>query len=120
MAITLKKLDLISTQKNAKIFQEISSDIKLAQKRLDDMLAAIDSNTMEYNNGKISKELFEENDTKLRKDSAKIVKKINSSVDTGMKLLGKIIKQMEMQSIEVPKQQKPKLRIKEKLFRKKR
>lgn len=120
MANVIKKLDLMFIQNRAKVLYEVSSSMSLAQERLEDMLTAIDSNNADYSSGRISKEVYEENDMKMKKESAKLIKKINSSVNESEKIVGKIIKELESQNIKVPKPKKQKPKIKEKIGVKKR
>ncbi|MEM5879069.1 MAG: hypothetical protein QXU74_01070 [Candidatus Aenigmatarchaeota archaeon] len=106
MSKAVKKLDLVLLQDRVKAFQEISSDIKITQEQLEDMLSVIDSNTVDFNKGKISKEVFQENDSKLRRESKNLIKKINSSVDAGIGIMDSIIKQARDQIIKLPTQEK--------------
>jgi len=102
----MKKLNLVFIQDKVKTFQEISSEIRITQEQLEDMLSLIDSNTLDFNKGKISKEVFQENDNKLRKESKELIKKINSLVDAGIEIMESIIKQAKDQIIRLPTQEK--------------
>jgi len=51
------------------------------QEKLEDMLSAIDKNNLDFNRGKIPKEIFQSDDKKLRKEGAKLVKSINNLVN---------------------------------------
>jgi len=118
--ITFKKLNLMFVQNTARVLYEVSSDVLLAQERLENMLSAIDANNAEYGKGEISKQMFEENDLRLKKESARLIKNINNSVGRNTKLLEKVIKELESQKIKLPKPRKQKPRIKEKVGLKKR
>ncbi|MEM5869914.1 MAG: hypothetical protein QXR09_01970 [Candidatus Aenigmatarchaeota archaeon] len=106
MSKLMKKLNLVFIQDKVKTFQEISSEIRITQEQLEDMLSLIDSNTLDFNKGKISKEVFQENDNKLRKESKELIKKINSLVDAGIEIMESIIKQAKDQIIRLPTQEK--------------
>lgn len=60
---------------------EGSSEIKVLQEKLEDMLSAIDKNNLDYNRGKLPKEIFQAEDNKLRKEGAQLVKSINNLVN---------------------------------------
>lgn len=74
-----------------KIYEK-SSDIKILQEELDNMLGTIDKNNLDYNNGKISKEIYESDYKKLKKESIGIIKKINKNIKSNLDFI-KIIKE---------------------------
>jgi len=59
-----------------KIYQN-ALDVKIFQEELEDMLSSIDKNNIEFNNGKISKEIFEINNKRFREESLGLINKIN-------------------------------------------
>jgi ElaB/YqjD/DUF883 family membrane-anchored ribosome-binding protein len=97
---TVNKIDLELIQKNTKKVHEISSEIKLLQESLDDVLTAIDTNSKEYDKGKISRNTFKNNEAKLKKNGSRLIKKINECVSVGLDFIDEIIKQIELQMIE--------------------
>lgn len=95
-----KIIKLDSIQKNTKKFYELCSDISILQKELEDMLASIEKNSKDFENGKISKDLFKYNDNRMKRESAKAIKKINNSVNLGMSVFGNIAKEVDSQRME--------------------
>ena len=105
------KLDVI--QKNTKKFYEICADIGILQRELEEMLIAIERNSKDFSKGKISKNIFQYNDSRLKKESAKIIKSINALVDQGKAIIGKIDKEIETQKIgKGPKNIKKVIKVK--------
>ncbi len=84
-----KIINLDDVQKNTEKFYEICSDISVLQKELDQMLVAIEKNSIDFERGKISKSLFKYNDDRMKRESAKIIKKVNKLVDSGIYLVNK-------------------------------
>ena len=110
----MRIIKLEEVQKNTKKFYEICSDIGILQRELDEMLAAIEKNSSDFEKGRISKDLFSYNECRMKKESANIIKKINVLVDSGSSLLDKIGKEIENQKIvEEVKKDKKAERIKE-------
>ena len=97
----VKLINLEEIEKKTKKFYEICSDISISQKELDEMLVAIEKNSMEFEKGKISKDLFKYNEEKMKKDSAKIIKGINDFIVSGDSLINKINKEIETQKIDI-------------------
>ncbi len=56
--------------------------------------------------GKISKDLFKYNDDRMKKESAKIIKKINNFADLGIDLINKINKEIKSQKTGIKKKSK--------------
>ena len=108
----VKIINLEGVQKNTKKFYEICSDISVLQRELDQMLIAIEKNSIDFERGKISKELFKYNDDRMKKESAKIIKKINTFADLGIVLVDKINKEVASQRTET-KEKKERRKIKE-------
>ncbi len=107
-----KIIKLENVQKNTKKFYEICSDISVLQRELDQMLTAIEKNSVDFEKGKISRELFKYNDDRMKKESAKIIKKINSFADLGIALINKVNKEIASQKTET-KEKQGKKKIKE-------
>ena len=129
-----KIIDLGEIQENTKKFYEICSDISILQRELDEMLVAIEKNSADFGKGKISKDLFNYNEERMKKESAKMIKKINDSIEITTSLINKINKEIESQKVVTEekkrdriseikgkmKKSKPKKRKAKKVKRKKR
>lgn len=94
-----KIINLGEIQENTKKFYEICSDISILQRELDEMLIAIEKNSADFGKGKISKDLFNYNEDRMKKESAKMIKKINDSIEITTSLINKINKEIESQKI---------------------
>lgn len=77
--INLKKIINIIN----KIYEDISN-VKILQDELEDLLDAIDKINLEYNKGKISKEVFERDSKKFKTESLNVIKKINKLLDSDL------------------------------------
>jgi hypothetical protein len=80
------------------IFED-SSEISVSQEELEDMLTAIVKLSVEYEKGKISKDVFSADKEKLKKESLKIVKNINKTIIDSTKLLDLMNKEISAQKI---------------------
>ena len=105
-----KIIKLEEIQKSTKKIYENCSDIGILQRELEEMLNAIEKNSMDFEKGKISKDLFKYNEERMKKESAKIIKKINEMVDQGISLINKINKEVEFQKIETEEKKKDKIK----------
>ena len=80
--IDLKKiLNIIN-----KIYED-ASNIKILQDEIEELLGAIDKINLEYNRGKISKEIFDRDEKKFKKESIKLIKIINKLVSSDLNSL---------------------------------
>jgi len=93
----MKKINLEQIQEASRRIFEISSEIHLLQDELENLLSLIDKNSLEYQKGKISREVFESNEKRLKKESALRIKKINQLVKEGLELLKKAEKEIKAQ-----------------------
>jgi hypothetical protein len=66
-------------------------DVKILQEELEDMLSSIDKNNIEYNNGKISKEIFEISNKKFREESLSLINKINELLEGNLSYIKTIV-----------------------------
>ena len=107
-----KIINLGEIQENTKKFYEICSDIGILQRELDEMLIAIEKNSADFEKGKISKDLFKYNEDRMKKESAKMIKKINDSIEMATSLINKINKEIESQKV-IEEEKKKKDRISE-------
>jgi hypothetical protein len=94
-----KIINLEDVQKTTKKFYEICSDISILQRELDEMLIAIEKNSADFQKGKISKDLFKYNEERMKKESAKMIKKINDSIDVTTSLMNRVNKEIESQKV---------------------
>ena len=94
-----KIINLEEIQENTKKFYEICSDISMLQRELNEMLVAIEKNSADFGKGKISKDMFNYNEDRMKKESAKMIKKINDSVEITTSLINKINKEIESQKV---------------------
>ena len=96
--IDLKKLiNLVN-----KVYEDIT-DIEIFQDELEDILDSIDKINLEYNRGKISKEIFDRDGKKFKKESVKIIQSINKLVSSDLICLNLIKKEITPKKITKPK-----------------
>ena len=69
------------------------------QDELESMLVAIDRNSLNYKKKIIPKEFFEINDRVFKKESAKLIKKINELVNNGLGLINAIVKELQLPKV---------------------
>ena len=79
-------------QSHTKKIYENVLDVKILQEELEDMLSSIDENNIEYENGKISKEIFEINNKRFREESVGIINKINGLLEANLGFIKSITK----------------------------
>lgn len=96
--ISLKKVEDCSR----KIY-EGSFELSLLQQELENMLNAIDRNNMEFEKGKISRNAFKSNESKLKKNSIEIIKNIKVLIKSNLDLLKSIRNDVEKQTTTKPK-----------------
>ena len=101
--ISLKKVEDC-----AKKIYEGSFELSLLQQELENMLNAIDRNNMEFEKGKISRNAFKSNESKLKKNSVDIIKNIKVLIKTNLDFLTSIRNDVEKQIKTKPKKSKPK------------
>ena len=104
-----KIINLENVQENTKKFYEICSDISILQRELDEMLVAIEKNSADFGKGKISKDLFKYNEERMKKESAKMIKKINDSIEITTSLINKINKEIESQKVVTEEKKKDRI-----------
>jgi hypothetical protein len=104
-----KIINLGEVQENTKKFYEICSDISILQRELDEMLVAIEKNSADFGKGKISKDLFKYNEERMKKESAKMIKKINDSIEITTSLINKINKEIESQKVVTEEKKKDRI-----------
>jgi hypothetical protein len=101
--ISLKKVEDC-----AKKIYEGSFELSLLQQELENMLNAIDKNNVEFEKGKISRNAFKSNETKLKKKSIDIINNIKILVKTNLDFLSSIRKDVEKQTAAKPKKARAK------------
>ena len=72
-----------------KVYEDISN-IKIRQDELEELLGTIDKINLEYNRGKISKEIFDRDEKKFKKESVKLIKLINDILSSDLNCLSLI------------------------------
>jgi hypothetical protein len=99
---------------STKIYEN-SSEIKILQEKLDGMLSAIDKVNLDYNKGKIPKEVFENDDKKLRKQSVGLIMNINKLVNDNLIFLKAITNEaLKIEKEKVKKEPKKQIKAKKK------
>jgi hypothetical protein len=86
---------------------EISSEVKMLQGDLENMLSAIEKNAVDFQKGKIPKEFFGPTEEKLKKDSAILIRRINALVETSMGLVGKMKAEVKLYEPVKKSKEKP-------------
>jgi len=103
-----KLIELELIQNNTRRFYEACSDITVLQKELEQLLTEIEKNSIDFEKGKIPKGLFEYNENKLKREAAKVIKRINNLIDLGVSLINRINKEFTSQKIETKEKSKKK------------
>lgn len=93
----MRKIELGKIQRLTKKIFENSCEISLLQQELENLLSLIEKNSQEYEKGKISREMFESNEKRLKRESAVRIKKINNLVSEALKILKIVEKEIETQ-----------------------
>jgi hypothetical protein len=101
-------INLKKVEDSSKKIYEGSFELSLLQQELENMLNAIDKNNMEFEKGKISRNAFKSNETKLKKNSIDIIKNIKILVKNNLDFLASIRKDVEKQVTTKPKKAKKK------------
>jgi len=78
---------------------ENCSEIRVEQEEIEDMLTAIDKLNTEYKKGKISKDTLLVDERRLKKGSKNIIKSINSLINSSIKIVESINKEISSQKI---------------------
>jgi hypothetical protein len=86
----MDKMKIEQIFEDSKRIYEAASEIKMLQGDLENMLSAIEKNAVDFQKGRIPKEFFDPTEEKLKKESAMLIKRLNTLVDGGMVLVGKI------------------------------
>jgi len=90
-------ISLEQIENDVKRFYENSFELSLLQEELENMLTSMDRNNIEFEKGKISKNAFELNEVKLKKNSVRLIKKIKALITSNRGLIKSIIKEIENQ-----------------------
>ncbi|HKZ45620.1 MAG TPA: hypothetical protein VJ343_02850 [archaeon] len=86
----MERINLQQIFEDGKKIYEISSDVKMLQEDLENMIDSIEKNVADCQKGKIPEEFFRLTDDKLKKESATLIKKINAMIEDGLRLISKI------------------------------
>ena len=93
-------INLRQIENDTRKIYENSFELSLLEEQLEDMLTAIDKNNMEFERGNISKTAFKSNETKLKKNSVKLIKSIKEIISNNLNLLKSIEDDVENQATE--------------------
>lgn len=96
----MKKIEVEKVEASSKKIYEAAFQLYLAQLSLESMLSAIERNEENLKKKKIPKNFFESTDAALKKESAKLIKRINFLVDEGLNALAAIKAQMPVKRVE--------------------
>lgn len=102
----MDKVNVEQIFEDGKKIYEISSDVKMLQEDLENMITAIEKNALDYQKKEIPKEFFEPTDEKLKKESAILIKKINTMIENSLHLTGKIKNEIQIHRIAKRSKQK--------------
>jgi len=91
-------INLKQIENDTRRIYEDSFELSLLQEQLEDMLTAIDKNNIEFDRGKISRTAFKANESKLKKNSVRIIKTVKGLVKNNMILIGNIEEEIQIQS----------------------
>lgn len=99
-------IDTEKIQRNAKKIHENSLDIKILQDELEDMLSDIDKNNIDYRKGKLSKEIFENDDKRFKAESVILIKKVNRLLDANLHCLKMMTGELFQQEMKKSSEEK--------------
>jgi len=92
-------INLKKVEDCAKKIYEGSFELSLLQQELEYMLNAIDKNNIEFEKGKISRNAFKSNESRLKKKSIEIINNIKVLIKSNMDFLGIIKRDVENQRL---------------------
>ncbi len=95
----IKKIDLSSIEEFMKEIVASSSQIKLLQEELEDVILHANENEKLFSAGKISKEVYKKNKARLVKEKNQLRKKINVELSKLIKIINETKKLMEANRI---------------------
>ena len=73
-------INLKQIENDTRRIYEDCFELSLLEEQLEDMLTALDKNNIEFERGKISRTAFKANESKLKKDSVRIIKIIKDLI----------------------------------------
>jgi ElaB/YqjD/DUF883 family membrane-anchored ribosome-binding protein len=85
----IKKINLKPIREFTEKIVEISSNIRLLQEELENILSYASELEKFFSAGKLSKETFETNKTMLKKEKVRVSSKLNQAIDKALKLIKK-------------------------------
>ncbi|MEM5869915.1 MAG: hypothetical protein QXR09_01975 [Candidatus Aenigmatarchaeota archaeon] len=85
----INKINLNDIHANVRKIINLTFDIRLLQDQLEDVINYISSNKKYLESGKISKEMYEENQLKLEEGKKILIEKINKKVELLVKVAEK-------------------------------
>jgi ribosome-binding ATPase YchF (GTP1/OBG family) len=93
----IRMINLKQIENDTRRIYEDCFELSLLEEQLEDMLTALDKNNIEFERGKISRTAFKANESKLKKNSVKIIKTIKELINSNMILIGNIEEDIENQ-----------------------
>jgi hypothetical protein len=91
-------INLKQIENDTRRIYEDCFELSLLEEQLEDMLTALDKNNIEFERGKISRTAFKANESKLKKDSVRIIKIIKDLIKSNMIIIGNIEEEIQIQS----------------------
>ncbi|MEM5879068.1 MAG: hypothetical protein QXU74_01065 [Candidatus Aenigmatarchaeota archaeon] len=85
----INKINLGDIHMNVRKIINLGFDIRLLQEQLEDVINYISSNKKYLKSGKISKDMYEENEMKLEENKKILIDKINKKIDLLVKIAEK-------------------------------
>jgi NCAIR mutase (PurE)-related protein len=83
----IKRIDLDFINEFIKNIVGVSSQIKLFQEELEDVILQMRENKNYFSTGKISKEIYERNKIILEKEKEKLSSRIDEEIERGLKII---------------------------------
>jgi len=83
----INRIDLNSVEELIKKIVSISSEIKLLQDEIEDVLIHTKENEKLFSDGKISKDVYKENKTKLKSEMNELRKKVKGKIVEALKIV---------------------------------
>ena len=102
----MKKIEVEKVEASSKKIYEIAFQLYLNQLSLESMLSAIERNERNIKMKKIPRTFFESTDAILKKESAKLIKKINGLVKESLDALSIINAQIPIKKVKKSESEK--------------
>ncbi|MEM5790473.1 MAG: hypothetical protein QXP77_00220 [Candidatus Aenigmatarchaeota archaeon] len=83
----IKRIDLNSIEEILKKIIGASSELKLLQDEMEDVFSHLSENEKLFSNGKISKDVYNENKARLKNEANELKKKLKEKIAEAIKIL---------------------------------